>query len=306
MNSAFQPKISVIVPMYNVEKYIAYALRSLQSQTYKNLEIIVVNDGSPDHSLEIAESFAKKDTRIKVISRKNGGLSAARNTGIQNATGRYVNFLDADDFLHPYFFEFLIRKIQEEPNLDMVSVRAEIVTDHEFSGKFKSSSLIEMKGKFLSPEDCYRQAIIDKFGHISARIIKKQYWDKVKFQEGIIYEDVEVMPRLYQEFQYGGFSYKESLFFYFKNPNGISKKRNLKAKYSRFLSFVRNENIAKVKFAEDFRHCHNRTIRDVKSILRWRLYYKQLTLRQRQTVQLYVKEHKAEFSFLYRFLSLFL
>lgn len=306
MSNNFQPKISVIVPMYNVEKYIAYALTSLQKQTYKNLEIIVVNDGSPDGSLAIAEKFAKDDARIKVITRKNGGLSAARNTGIQNATGRYLMFLDSDDYIHPNFFELLVKKVQEDPNLDMVSVRAKIVQDHQLEEKFKEISSLSTKGKLISPQECYRRAILDKFGHISARIIKREYWEQEKFCEGIIYEDVEVMPRLYQQFRYGAYVYQEALFYYFKNPNGISKTRNLKAKFARLQSFIRNEKIAKNEFPDDYEHCHKRTLRDVKSILRWRLYYKQLNTRQHQYIKKYVKDHKKDFSIFYSFLALFL
>lgn len=306
MSNNFQPKISVIVPMYNVEKYVAYALTSLQKQTYKNLEIIVVNDGSPDGALAIAEKFAKDDARIKVISRKNGGLSAARNTGIHEATGRYIGFLDADDYIHPLFYELLVKKIKQDPKLEMVSFETKVVTNHQYSGRTDAKEWNINKGKFKSAKQLYRSAIRDQFGNITARIIKQEIWKKVPFREGIAYEDVDVVERLYKRFSYGGFLFPETLSYYFKNNQGISKKRNMKAKFSRFQSFVRNEKIAQNEFPDDFEHCHNRTVRDVKSILRWRLYYKQLNTRQHQYIKKYVKDHKKDFSIFYSFLALFL
>ncbi len=91
--------ISVIVPVYNVEKYLSKCLDSIINQTYQNLEIICVDDGSTDSSPMILEEYAKKDSRIKIITRQNGGLSAARNTGVKNATGEFVSFVDSDDWI---------------------------------------------------------------------------------------------------------------------------------------------------------------------------------------------------------------
>ena len=91
--------ISVIVPIYNVEKYLTKCIESIINQTYKNLEIILVDDGSPDKSPIICDEYAKKDNRIKVIHKKNGGLSDARNYGMSLATGEYISFIDSDDYV---------------------------------------------------------------------------------------------------------------------------------------------------------------------------------------------------------------
>ena len=90
------PKISVIIPVYNVEKYLAECLTSVVNQTFKDIEIICVNDGSTDNSPKILKEFAQKDSRIKIINQENQGLSAARNTGLDVATGEYVSFIDSD------------------------------------------------------------------------------------------------------------------------------------------------------------------------------------------------------------------
>ena len=92
------PKISIIVPVYKIEDYLDRCVQSLISQTYKNLEIILVDDGSPDNSGKIADEYAQKDQRIQVIHKKNGGLSDARNAGMDVATGDYICFIDSDDW----------------------------------------------------------------------------------------------------------------------------------------------------------------------------------------------------------------
>jgi glycosyltransferase EpsH len=93
------PKISVVVPVYNVEQYVSQCLDSIINQTYSNIEVIVVNDGSTDNSLSILKSYANKDNRIKIINKKNGGQSSARNEGIKYASGEYLTFIDSDDWI---------------------------------------------------------------------------------------------------------------------------------------------------------------------------------------------------------------
>lgn len=101
-------KISVIVPVYNVEKFLAQCLESLVQQTYKNLEIIIVDDGTSDGSDKIYKTYAEKDNRIKIIKQKNAGVSVARNTGLAAATGQYVHFIDSDDYIDIDYYEKMI------------------------------------------------------------------------------------------------------------------------------------------------------------------------------------------------------
>ena len=101
-------KVSVIVPVYNVEKYIRKCLDSIVSQTLNDLEIILVNDGSTDTSPAICEEYKRKDERIKMITQKNQGLSAARNAGLKDATGEYVIFIDSDDYIAENMLEILV------------------------------------------------------------------------------------------------------------------------------------------------------------------------------------------------------
>ena len=113
------PEISVVVAVYNVEKYLPKCIESLLAQTYTDFELILVNDGSKDSSPSICREYAAKDSRIIVIDQENGGLSAARNTGIEAAKGRYIQFIDSDDYVEPVLLERCIHKLKET-EADMV------------------------------------------------------------------------------------------------------------------------------------------------------------------------------------------
>ena len=103
--------ISVIIPVYKVEDYLNECMDSVLSQTYTNFEVICVNDGSPDNCLNILNEYAKKDNRVRIISQENQGLSAARNTGLDNAKGDWIAFIDSDDKIAPTFLENLVSHI---------------------------------------------------------------------------------------------------------------------------------------------------------------------------------------------------
>lgn len=113
------PKVSIIVPIYNVEKYLDHCMQSLLNQTLKDIEIIMVDDGSPDNCPQMCDEYAKIDNRIKVIHKKNGGLSDARNAGLNIATGEYVAFIDSDDYTSTEAYEILYNKAKET-NADIV------------------------------------------------------------------------------------------------------------------------------------------------------------------------------------------
>lgn len=113
------PKISVIIPVYRVEKYLARCLDSVMAQTFKDFEVICVNDGSPDNCGDILKQYEKRFNNIKVISQENKGLSAARNAALPYVTGEYVTFIDSDDFIHPQFLEHLYN-VQQMTNCDIV------------------------------------------------------------------------------------------------------------------------------------------------------------------------------------------
>lgn len=115
------PLVSVIVPVYRVEKYLRICVDSILAQTYSDLEVILVDDGSPDGCPAICDEYAQQDARVRVIHQKNAGLSAARNAGLDLCQGEYITFIDSDDFVHPRFVELLLNACLKEHCLISVS-----------------------------------------------------------------------------------------------------------------------------------------------------------------------------------------
>ena len=130
-----EPMISVIVPIYNVEKYLPRCLDSILKQSYSHLEIILVDDGSTDNSGKICDSYAAQDPRVHVIHQPNGGVSSARNRGIEAATGQYIGFVDPDDYIAPQMYEILLRCIRQH-QADMVVCQ---YTEKKLNGKMSVS-----------------------------------------------------------------------------------------------------------------------------------------------------------------------
>lgn len=114
------PKISCIVPVYKVEKYLPECIESIIAQTFKDWELILIEDGSPDFSGKICDAYATSEKRIKVIHKKNEGVSVARNVGLANATGEWITFIDSDDYISPNFFSGLYKVLLENSNIDFV------------------------------------------------------------------------------------------------------------------------------------------------------------------------------------------
>jgi len=149
--------ISVVVPVYNMEKYIEQCVDSLLNQTYTNLEIILVDDGSKDSSGSMCDDYALKDSRIKVIHQKNAGLSAARNSGMDIATGDYIGFVDSDDWIEPDTYEILVKEIESA-----TTPKPEIVRFNAFRGKDVLNPL-PFKGEYRG-ENLQKEVVLPTIG----------------------------------------------------------------------------------------------------------------------------------------------
>ena len=141
------PKISIVIPIYNVEKYLDKCVQSAINQTLQDIEIILVDDESPDGCPQMCDEYAKKDSRIKVVHKKNGGLGFARNSGLEVATGEYVTFLDSDDFVDLYTYEHLYN-IAKTENLDAIYYRFKRFTNEdEVKAEELSNEITRYKGE---------------------------------------------------------------------------------------------------------------------------------------------------------------
>ena len=186
-----EPLVSVIVPVYNVEKYIAKCLDSIIGQSYKNLEIIIVNDASTDSSGKIADEYALKDSRIKVIHKKNEGVSAARNAALDIASGEYINMVDSDDWIEPDTYAIAVETIRKH-NVDMV-----YWAFFEVKGEEKRPIKInftpgyidgKLKEKFIGDRIAAKM-----LGYVCTSLLKAEILKKynIRMPEGItIYEDL--------------------------------------------------------------------------------------------------------------------
>jgi glycosyltransferase involved in cell wall biosynthesis len=145
------PMISVVIPVYNVEQYLHRCVDSILNQSYQNFEIILIDDGSQDSSGEICDQYVQKDERIKVIHKKNARVSAARNDGIKLAKGKYVSFIDSDDWIEPDMYQEMIKKV-EEYNLDLIMCDfKKRINDHE------DKQTHPIRGGYYSKEDIRRE-----------------------------------------------------------------------------------------------------------------------------------------------------
>ena len=213
------PLISVIVPVYNVEKYLPKCLDSLLAQTWKNLEIIVVDDGSPDNSWDIMQEYARRDSRVRLIRQKNSGLSAARNAGIDAARGEWLGFLDSDDYVAPEMYERLYCAAAEQEaqmavcsfvyvTLDgkPIPCASPITKDEVLTG-------IQMMERLAEPQNWY---------YITAwnRLYQRKLFDTVRFPVGKFHEDEYTAHRFYWQCERVAVV-KDAMYYYVQRDDSI-------------------------------------------------------------------------------------
>ena len=176
--------ISVIVPVFNVEKFLPKCLDSILAQDYQNLEIILVNDGSTDDSLSICKKYASKDQRIKIISQKNAGLSSARNTGIDNAKGEYLTFIDSDDFVESNYVSALYGLIVKDQS-DMSAVKHNVIYPTRIEKAYTGMTF------YLFNRDVLRLMLYGNDFDVSAwgKLYHKNLFKNVRFPVGMLFED---------------------------------------------------------------------------------------------------------------------
>ncbi|MCL2370223.1 MAG: glycosyltransferase family 2 protein [Firmicutes bacterium] len=241
-------KISVIVPIYKVENYLKKCLESIVNQTYFDLEIILVNDGSPDNSFSIAQQFAQQDTRIVLISQENKGLSAARNAGLDIATGDYIAFVDSDDWLSLNYFELLVAAATEF-DADIVSCPyKEIFETEQRKNFFKKHSQSKFSKKQVH-DIVYLKYASSKhrkvFSNLAcSKIYKKHLFDSLRFPLGRNFEDQATGYRYYHKAT--TFVHITGCFyFYLKRKNAITSSPSFKNQMDRILAL--EETIAFLK-----------------------------------------------------------
>lgn len=217
-------KISIIVPIYNSEKYLKRCLDSIVKQTYNNLEIILVDDGSNDNSLRIMKEYQTRDKRIKLIEKSNTGVSSSRNVGLINSTGKYITFIDSDDTIDIYYLE-RVMKCFLDPEIDIVCTNY----NYDYNGKIKQNrSFISKKMSNTIALDPMSDYYITS---VWGKVFKSKIIKTLKFDEKIFYsEDTLFYTEALLRAKYV-FFLNEFLYNYFVNCNGAMQNKNLR-KYS--------------------------------------------------------------------------
>ncbi|SFS97757.1 glycosyltransferase family 2 protein [Sphingobacterium wenxiniae] len=229
--------ISVIIPIYNVEAYLRECLDAVINQSYTNLEIILINDGSTDSSSLICEEYAKVDHRIVIINQENAGPSAARNSGLEKSTGAYIAFIDSDDAVHSDLFTVLYNKIEHAdiavcdylrfedkiPITVTAPMNVDTVEIKKCSGREMNLSLFDNKVNLL--------AIV-----VWAKLYRRQLWETVRYPVGRLHEDEAVIHKIYAQAN-NVHIVALKLFFYRDREGSITNSKALKSVLDSYEAF---------------------------------------------------------------------
>lgn len=177
--------ITVIIPVYNVEQYIDKCLASVVNQTYRDLEILLINDGSTDSCPQICDEWAKNDNRVRVIHKENGGVSSARNVGLREATGKYISFVDPDDLLHERMYEILVKQYQNE-EIDMAMCRENAFFQEEkIDFDFRPEEKVEILDK-IKVVEIFHDDFPGIITWVWNKLFKSEYIKELAFREDFI------------------------------------------------------------------------------------------------------------------------
>ena len=211
--------ISVIIPVYQVEKYIERCLKSVINQTYNNIEIVLIDDGSKDQSGKICDEYAKRDKRIIVIHKKNEGVSITRNVGLDNAHGNYITFVDSDDYVDEKYIENLYRQAKIN-NADI-----SITGTQDFKDDFERIIKFRPYESVLNKEKAIKELLSEKYFTcvIWGKLYKRELWNNIKFNpQTKIAEDFEVIYLLLKKANIVSIDTTDLLYFYRIRPDSAN------------------------------------------------------------------------------------
>lgn len=229
-------KASIIIPVYKVEEYLNDCLQSVLTQTFQNYEVILVDDGSPDNCPKLCDEWTVKDKRIKVVHRPNGGLSAARNTGIKEARGEYLYFLDSDDELTPDALEQMYALVERYPNIDLV--QGGFFERWEDANKATPYSIPE----YTEDRRLIKNTLLTFDGDLikaQSRLVNRKFFieNELWFKEGIIHEDNYWTFFLAKKVKTMCFCNKRT-YYHRMNPTSITHKINNEKEYQSFKTII--------------------------------------------------------------------
>lgn len=238
------PEISIIVPVYNVEKYLEKCVDSILAQTFRDFEVVLVDDGATDSSGKLCDQLCEKDARIRVIHKENGGLSSARNAGIENARGNYLAFIDSDDYIDPGMMEELYRNIVNED------------ADLSVCGMFdcyygKEPKIHEPFYQVMDPKEAIDIAFTGDFSAISSvnKLYKSSVMKDIRFPVGKIYEDAFICVDVFLACKKIVLTSKQ-YYYYYHRENSITTMSFSKKKFDTIAAYQHNYQLIKEHYPE--------------------------------------------------------
>lgn len=290
-----QPLVTIIVPVYKVEKYLRRCLDSIATQTYANFEAILVDDGSPDHCGEICDEYAARNTRFRVIHQPNGGVSAARNAGLDDYFRRnekgYIFFVDPDDYIASNALEILIREAQEN--------RCDIVmggySERWPNGRVKNFS--SFGNESVNTQKICLAILCDRIPNFAwGRLYADSLWENIRFPEKINMEDLYVMPRIFYKAKHIRMI-PDLLYFYSRENeksilNDLELSSYVHLRYYWFLAWQEHEKVARQYAPEYQQYCSMQALHKAlrAGLMNWAV--KILSEQEYKTILGYLEEHK--------------
>lgn len=278
--------ISVIVPVYKVEEYLRRCIDSIINQTYKNLEIILVDDGSPDNCGKICDEYAKKDDRINVIHKENGGLSDARNAGIDIANGKYITFIDSDDYVSEDYVEFLYSLIKEN-NADISMGKHFIIYKNDII-----NTGTDLKN-ILKPKEALEKMLYSNDLDVSAwaKLYKKELFQNIKYPKGRLYEDAATTYKLIDKSKIIAF-YSKPIYYYVIRDNSITNHNFNERKFELIDSTKEMCEYVNEKYPELKDASNRRLMYSYLSTLTQLTYSKEIKKEYKKRLMNYIKENR--------------
>lgn len=223
-------KLSIIVPVYKVRRYLQRCIESILQQTYTDYELILVNDGSPDGCGSVCDRFAQECDKVKVIHKKNGGLSSARNAGIAAARGEYITFVDADDTIASGTFYYNMRILLSNPDIDILEYP--VTKNYESpQSEVLSFNPEKISGNNIFPDWIRRKGYEHCFSW--NKIYRAELFNFIRFPEGEVFEDTYITPMLYES-AYNVYYSDCGFYYYYKNEGSITSSYSFKSQYFLF------------------------------------------------------------------------
>lgn len=247
------PLVSIIIPVYKVEEYLDECLQSVCNQTYTNLEIILVDDGSPDRCGDICDRYAANDPRIKVIHKENGGLSDARNSGMQLSSGDYLFFVDSDDYIRPNTIDLVVTEAVNS-NADLVCIGYESFID----GQHVSAKIDPPSQKQYFTNSSAVSHFVQYDWGAWGKLYKRAVHEGVLFPKGKIHEDEAIMFQILERCNHTVLL-SDRLYLYRQRAGSITAQSYSRKQIDWFYAWVSNSIFIKGNYPNAYKHCVNKT-----------------------------------------------